>query len=220
VGQVSTVFQFELINPDSSWLIDVKNGKGSVVAGKGASDVTLTLSDEDFLAMTSGAADPQKLYFGGKLKIGGNVMASQKLTFLKKVDPKGAEKAIREARQAASGAPKVEAPKATKAASAPAIFKGLGDRLAVDPALAGDLGAVVAFVITSPDSAWIVDGKSATPSVKEGKDAAAATTFKLADEDLSELTKGHSASDLHQRGKLRVDGDVRLAHKLGLFKGL
>ncbi|MFS8071085.1 MAG: SDR family NAD(P)-dependent oxidoreductase, partial [Byssovorax sp.] len=96
VGQVSTVFQFELINPDSSWLIDVKNGKGSVVAGKGAADVTLTLSDEDFLAMTSGAADPQKLYFAGKLKIGGNVMASQKLTFLKKVEPKGAEKAIRE----------------------------------------------------------------------------------------------------------------------------
>ncbi len=111
VGQVGTVFQFDLINPDSSWLIDVKNGKGSVTAGKGAADVTLTLSDEDFLAMTSGAADPQKLYFAGKLKIGGNVMASQKLTFLKKVDPKAAEKAIREARQAASGAPRPRRPR-------------------------------------------------------------------------------------------------------------
>ena len=223
VGQVSTVFQFELINPDSSWLIDVKNGKGSVVAGKGAADVTLTLSDEDFLAMTSGAADPQKLYFAGKLKVGGNVMASQKLTFLKKVDPKGAEKAIREARQAASGAPRAEAPKATgatKAASAPAVFKALGERLTADPALASDVGAVVAFVITDPESAWLVDCKSATPSVKEGKDAAAATTFRLADEDLKELVRGSEASDLHQRGKLRVDGDVRIAHKLGLFKGL
>ena len=220
VGQVGTVFQFDLINPDSSWLIDVKNGKGSVTAGKGAADVTLTLSDEDFLAMTSGAADPQKLYFAGKLKIGGNVMASQKLTFLKKVDPKAAEKAIREARQAASGAPKAEAPKATKAANAPAIFKALGERIAADPALASDVAAVVSFVITDPESAWTVDLKSATPSVKEGKDAAAETTLRLADEDLSELVKGHSASDLHQRGKLRVDGDVRIAHKLGLFKGL
>ena len=220
VGQVGTVFQFDLINPDSSWLIDVKNGKGSVTAGKGAADVTLTLSDEDFLAMTSGAADPQKLYFAGKLKIGGNVMASQKLTFLKKVDPKAAEKAIREARQAASGAPQAEAPKATKAANAPVIFKALGERIAADPALASDVAAVVAFVITDPESAWVVDLKSATPSVKEGKDAAAETTLRLADEDLSELVKGHSASDLHQRGKLRVDGDVRIAHKLGLFKGL
>jgi 3-hydroxyacyl-CoA dehydrogenase/3a,7a,12a-trihydroxy-5b-cholest-24-enoyl-CoA hydratase len=220
VGQVSTVFQFELTGPDSSWVIDVKNGKGSVTAGKGAADVTLTLADEDFLAMTSGAADPQKLYFAGKLKIGGNVMASQKLTFLKKVDPKAAEKAIRDARQASSGAPKAEATKATKAANAAAIFKALGERLAADPALGGELGAVVAFTITDPDSAWTLDCAGATPSVKEGKDAAATATFRLADEDLKELVKGHLASDLHQRGKLRVDGDVRFAHKLGLFKGL
>ena len=220
IGKIATVFQFELTGPASSWLIDVKNGAGSVTAGKGASDVTLTLSDEDFLAMTSGAADPQKLYFGGKLKIGGNVMASQKLTFLKKVDPKAAEKAIREARQAGSGAPKAEAPKAAKAAMAPAIFKALGERLAADPALASEVGAVLAFVVTGPDSAWIVDCKSAPPSVKEGKDAAAEATFKLADEVLSELVKGHVTSDLFQRGTLRVDGDVRLAHKLGLFKGL
>lgn len=220
VGKVATVFQFELYNPDSSWLIDVKNGKGAVTAGKGVADVTLTLSDEDFLAMTSGAADPQKLYFAGKLKIGGNVMASQKLTFLKKVDPKAAEKAILEARQAASGAPKAEAPKAAKAASAPAIFKALSERLASAPALESEVGAVVAFVITGPESAWVVDLQSATPSVKEGKDPSAAATIRLADEDLSELAKGTEAADLYQRGKLRVDGDVRVAHKLGLFKGL
>ena len=220
IGKIATVFQFELTGPDSSWLIDVKNGKGAVTAGKGASDVTLTLSDADFLAMTSGAADPQKLYFGGKLKIGGNVMASQKLTFLKSVDPKAAEKAIREARQAASGAPKAEAPKVARAANAPTIFKALGERIAANPALAADLGAVVTFVVTGPDSAWTVDGKSAPPTVKEGKEAAATTTIKLADEDLAELVKGHAASDLHQRGKLRIDGDVQIAHKLGLFKGL
>jgi 3-hydroxyacyl-CoA dehydrogenase/3a,7a,12a-trihydroxy-5b-cholest-24-enoyl-CoA hydratase len=220
VAKVATVFQFELTAPASSWLIDVKNGAGSVTAGKGAADVTLTLSDEDFLAMTSGAADPQKLYFGGKLKIDGNVMASQKLTFLKKVDPKAAEKAIREARQAASGAPKAEAPTAEKKANAPAIFKALGERLAADPALAGDLGAVMTFIVTGPDSAWTVDATSSPPTVKEGKDAAAATTFKLADDVLPELVRGHLASDLFQRGALRVDGDMRLAHKLGLFKGL
>ena len=28
------------------------------------------------------------------------------------------------------------------------------------------------------------------------------------------------ARDLYQHGKLRVDGDVRLAHKLGFFKDL
>ncbi len=109
---------------------------------------------------------------------------------------------------------------AIRAANAATIFKALGERLAADTALARDLGAAVAFTITDPDSAWVVDCTSATPSVKEGKDAAAKATFRLADADLQELVKGNEASDLHQRGKLRIDGDVYFAHKLGLFKGL
>ena len=44
------------------------------------------MSDADFMDMCTGKADAQKLYFGGKLKISGNVMASQKLDFLKKID--------------------------------------------------------------------------------------------------------------------------------------
>ncbi|MBL0197125.1 MAG: SCP2 sterol-binding domain-containing protein [Myxococcales bacterium] len=50
--------------------------------------------------MTSGKADPQKLYFGGKLKISGNVMASQKLTFLKKIDPAAAKEVVAKLRGA------------------------------------------------------------------------------------------------------------------------
>ena len=46
------------------------------------------------MAMTSGKADPMKLYMGGKLKISGDLMASQKLDFLKKIDPKLAQEAI------------------------------------------------------------------------------------------------------------------------------
>ena len=41
--------------------------------------------------MTSGKADAMKLYMGGKLKISGDVMASQKLSFLQKIDPKQAQ---------------------------------------------------------------------------------------------------------------------------------
>jgi hypothetical protein len=44
--------------------------------------------------MVSGKADPMKLFQGGKLKISGNVMASQKLDFLKKIDRKEFEAAL------------------------------------------------------------------------------------------------------------------------------
>jgi hypothetical protein len=66
----STVFQFKLTNPDSAWVIDLKQRQGRRRAPSGKADCTLELADADFLGMASGKADPQKLYFGGKLKIG------------------------------------------------------------------------------------------------------------------------------------------------------
>ena len=54
----------------------------------------------------------------------------------------------------------------------------------------------------------------------EGTEATADATLTLADADLAALAKGRRAQSLYQHGKLRVDGDVRVAHKLGFFKGL
>jgi len=45
--------------------------------------------------------------------------------------------------------------------------------------------------------------------------------FGIADEDLAALASGKAdARDLYQRGKLRVDGDVRLAQGLSVFSKL
>ena len=224
VGQIATTFLFKLTNPSSAYLIDLKNGKGSVTPGEGAADVTLTLDDSDWLAMSEGKADPQKLYFGGKLKIGGNVMASQKLTTLMKgMDPAAAKDAI--AKRKASGASAPAA--AAQSASAPApgaqaskIFEALGARIAKTPGLVSEVGAVIQFKITDPDSTWVVDLANGTGSVKSGTHANAKTTVKLADEDLVTLAKGGDLRDLYQHGKVRVDGVVRPAHTLGFLKGL
>jgi len=222
-GQIGTVFQFKLTSPDSAHAVDLKNGKGAVKKGtvEGA-DVTLELADADFLAMTSGAADPQKLYFAGKLKISGNVMASQKLMFLKKIDPKAAQAAIAKARAEGAGAaaPAPSAAAAPKASQAKAIFEALSARLAKEPNLSGDVGAVLQLQLTDPEGAWVVDLSSAPGSVKEGKAEKPSATVRIAEEDLVALAKGESPQALFQRGKLRVDGDVRTAHKLGIFKGL
>ena len=78
----------KLKNPASVWTMDLKNGKGEVRPGETKADCTLELTDADFMAMCTGKADPQKLFTTGKLKISGNVMAAQKLEFLKKLDPK------------------------------------------------------------------------------------------------------------------------------------
>src|SRR5690606_33934425 len=96
VKKVGVVYKFALTSPDSTWTVDLKSGAGSVAQGETAPpECRLEMADSDFMDMCTGKADPQKLYFGGKLKISGNVMASQKLTFLSKIDPAWVVEAMR-----------------------------------------------------------------------------------------------------------------------------
>ena len=220
--KVQTVFQFKLTGPDSVWTLDLKGDKGVTQGAGEKADCTLELGDADFMGMCTGKLDAQKLYFGGKLKISGNVMASQKLQFLKQIDPEQAKAAV--ARAKAGGAP-AAAPAASAGAgkggaAAPGIFEKLKERLAKEPALAKEVGAVIAFKITSPEADWVV-ALAGTPEVKRGADPKAAATLTLADEDLAVLARGaEPVQHLFQTGRLRVDGDVRLAHRLGFLKGL
>jgi 3-hydroxyacyl-CoA dehydrogenase/3a,7a,12a-trihydroxy-5b-cholest-24-enoyl-CoA hydratase len=230
VSRVGKVFVFKLTDPASAWTIDVKNGKGAVTAGPvDKPDTTLELSDADFLAMTSGKADPMKLYMGGKLKITGDVMASQKLDFLKKIDPKQAMEAVTKkrggaapaagaAKGAAAAAPAAQA--SGGAAKAPAILKALGERLGKNPGIAKEVGALIQLNVKSPDASWVLDLTGAG-SVREGTEPKATTVLRIEDADLAALAKDPSqAQALYQHGKLRVDGDVRPATKLAFLKDL
>jgi 3-hydroxyacyl-CoA dehydrogenase/3a,7a,12a-trihydroxy-5b-cholest-24-enoyl-CoA hydratase len=220
VGKVANVYLFKLTQPDSTWTLDLKSGAGSVQEGaQGKADCTLELTDADFLAMTSGKADPQKLYFGGKLKITGNVMASQKLGFLAKVGsaPSGEGSATAKASPAPGASTQGDSVRNGRAAT---IFKALGERLAQKPELAREVGAVIQFRVTEPEGSWVVDLKD-SPGVREGKADKADLTLRLSDEDLAALVQEPQAVQrLYQHGKLRVDGDVRLASRLGFLKQL
>ena len=237
VAKIQNVYAFKLSGPDSAWTLDLKNGNGSVALGAPAqADCTLEMSNGDFLDMTSGKADAQKLYFGGKMKIGGNLMASQKLNFLQKIDAAWAKEAVTKLlaeggfgqASTASSAPPVAPPLSSGSAPssgdttghAAAIFAALGKRLAEKPGLADEVNATIAFVVREPASAWAVSLVSGSVSVTAGA-SHADTTLTVADEDLAVLCRGEStARELYLRGKLRVDGDVGVAHRLGFLKGL
>ena len=69
----------------------------------------------------------------------------------------------------------------------------------------------------NPDKSFFVDAKS----VSEGATKGAATTVRIDEDDLLALVKGQATSqDLFMHGKMRVDGDVRVAHKLGFLQNL
>jgi 3-hydroxyacyl-CoA dehydrogenase/3a,7a,12a-trihydroxy-5b-cholest-24-enoyl-CoA hydratase len=216
--QIKTVFQFVLKSPDSAWYLDMKSGDGKVEQGiASAPDVTLELADEDFVAMSTGKADPNKLYFGGKMKVTGNVMASQKLAFLQKIDPK-----LLETRAPAAAKPAAAKPAAPKAAQSGAIFAKLAEKLTKDAkAVTGLAGKVVQFMVSAPDASWLVDLSGKSPKVEQGSSDKATAVFGIADEDLAALAGGKAdIRDLFQRGKLRVDGDVKLARELAVLNKL
>ncbi len=205
--KVAKVFQFRLQDPDSTWTIDVKNGE--VGAGElTAPDCTLMLSDENFAKMTRGEVDPMKLYMGGDLKIEGDVMASQKLSFLQKIDPAWATKKIAELKASGvtlSGGGSSVSPSATATACAPGFFAGL--------VIEKGEPARVQFRISDPESAYLLD--LGTGEVKPGEYSDVDAIVTVDDASFAALVSHEaSAKSLFQRGKLRVDGNLHAVRRL------
>jgi 3-hydroxyacyl-CoA dehydrogenase/3a,7a,12a-trihydroxy-5b-cholest-24-enoyl-CoA hydratase len=196
-----------------SYLLDLKSVPGKVTQGTGAAECTLELSEDDFLAMTQGKADPMKLFTSGKLKISGNIMASQKLNFLSKMDPSKAIEVIAKKKGMGGGAPAAKAAAPAAAApkadpNAPKFFAALDKRLAENKQLAAEVRANLTFNVKDPE---------ASKSFALGGDVQ--TVLTIADADLPALASGNIKS-LYQHGKVRIDGDISVAHRLGFLKGV
>jgi 3-hydroxyacyl-CoA dehydrogenase/3a,7a,12a-trihydroxy-5b-cholest-24-enoyl-CoA hydratase len=228
--KAQTVFQLKLSDPTSVWTIDLKTGTAG--AGETAKpDATLQLSDADYVSLQKGDADPIKLFSSGKLKVAGDMMSVNKLEALLKMpfdlvldEARTRSGGGGEAPEAADGgapaAPPETAPQEYEPL-APKLFEALDKRLHEQPSLADEVGAVLQFYVRDPDSKWVVDLKNAPPALKTGETDRATTTITIADADLTELSSGETTpQSLHQRGKLRVDGDMEPAHRLNFLKGL
>jgi 3-hydroxyacyl-CoA dehydrogenase/3a,7a,12a-trihydroxy-5b-cholest-24-enoyl-CoA hydratase len=208
---------------DQTWTLDLKSGAGSVAQGGTSADCTLELAEADFLALTQGKADAMKLFTTGKLKISGNVMASQKLQFLSKLDPSKAIEVVARRRGTAAGqaaasdgaaAPAAAPAKPAAEAQAPKILAALARRLAENPGLVQEVRATVALVVKDPAHEQTLQLGGADPARIDA-------TVTISDADLAALAGGKAtARELFQHGQLRVDGDVSVAHRLGFLKGL
>ncbi|KAM3865819.1 sterol carrier protein 2 [Diretmus argenteus] len=87
VKKIGGVFAFKVKHmPDGKeglWMVDVKNGKGSVTNDPDKKpDCTIAMNDEDLVALMTGKLNPQTAFFQGKLKITGNMGMAMKLQSL------------------------------------------------------------------------------------------------------------------------------------------
>ncbi|NWU04685.1 NLTP protein, partial [Urocynchramus pylzowi] len=84
VKKIGGVFAFKVKDgpggKEATWIVDVKNGKGSVAVNSDKkADCTITMADTDLLALMTGKMNPQTAFFQGKLKISGNMGMAMKL---------------------------------------------------------------------------------------------------------------------------------------------
>jgi 3-hydroxyacyl-CoA dehydrogenase/3a,7a,12a-trihydroxy-5b-cholest-24-enoyl-CoA hydratase len=107
---------------------------------------------------------------------------------------------------AKAAAPAAAAPKADP--NAPKFFAALDKRLAENKQLAAEVRANLTFNVKDPE---------ASKSFALGGDVQ--TVLTIADADLPALASGNIKS-LYQHGKVRIDGDISVAHRLGFLKGV
>jgi alkyl sulfatase BDS1-like metallo-beta-lactamase superfamily hydrolase len=231
VGQTKTSFQFHFHNPDQSFFINLKDGAGS--AGPGtleAADVTLEVDSEHGPTIFGGdMATVQKLYFGGTLKIAGNVMASNKLAALATMDKQLVEDA-RKARVAAGGGGAAAAP-AASAAAAPAasqeatlgdLFTAIAAEIADKPEVVAKGKTVFQFEFDNPESSYFIDLKNAPGSAGPGKADAADVTIAVDTSARGHLFGGDMAAvqKLYFGGQIKISGNVMASNKLAALAGM
>jgi 3-hydroxyacyl-CoA dehydrogenase/3a,7a,12a-trihydroxy-5b-cholest-24-enoyl-CoA hydratase len=90
VEQVNTVYQFNITGHEGGvYVVDLKNRPGSVYPGENrAAECSLTIAYDDFVALMKGELNPQVAFMAGKLKIGGDIIRSARLTPLFSVGSK------------------------------------------------------------------------------------------------------------------------------------
>ncbi|CAL1539961.1 unnamed protein product [Lymnaea stagnalis] len=89
VKKMKGVFCFKVKgqgDKEAVWIVDVKNGNGSVkFDSNDKADTTIVMSDQDLCDLMMGKLNPQTAFFQGKLKITGNMGLAMKL---KELQPK------------------------------------------------------------------------------------------------------------------------------------
>lgn len=87
VRKVQGVYQWIIEGePNQKWVVDLKNGSGSVSLGHvEKSDCIITVSESDFVGMLTGKVNSQQLFMHGKLRVKGTMSYAMKLGELRKL---------------------------------------------------------------------------------------------------------------------------------------
>ncbi|RHY62481.1 hypothetical protein DYB34_006192 [Aphanomyces astaci] len=207
VSQVKGTIKFDVTGA-GQWLIQVKASPSGVskASADDKADVTITISEPNFLLLIAEKLNPQTAFMQGKIKIKGNMGLASKLTAV----IAAYKKKIASAPSTPAAAPATPPSAAKPTLRSAAIFAAIGEAItAKGPELVSKVKGTIQFVIT-PGGAWYVDLKNGAGSI-EAATKPANLTITASDDDFMAIADGKLNA---QQGKLKVKGNMGLAMKL------
>ena len=81
---MNKTFQWNITGEEAGvWAVHIHDGKADVIkGGVEKPDITMTVSDKDWIAITEGKLDPTTAFMSGKVKISGDMMLAMRLQSL------------------------------------------------------------------------------------------------------------------------------------------
>lgn len=78
---LNKTFQWNITGDEAGvWAFKITDGVGELIpGGVEKPDITITVSDKDWLAITEGALDPTTAFMTGRIKIAGDMMLAMRL---------------------------------------------------------------------------------------------------------------------------------------------
>ncbi|XP_054707762.1 peroxisomal multifunctional enzyme type 2-like [Uloborus diversus] len=231
-SSIKTVYQWNILKNGkqvSVWTLDLKNDSGAVYKGTpkhDKPDCTFILEDDLFAKIMDGSADPQKAFMSGKLKITGNVLASQKLQAIWENPEEDNDNNMSFASANEDTSSKNEVSDPHHLGEMPAtlksdfVFQIFAERLGEEPELAKKMKVVYNWNIHKSGkkiSEWTVDLKTGEGSIYRGppKSGKADVTLTMDDEDVILMMLGKlNPQRAFMTGRLKIKGNIMLTQKL------
>lgn len=229
VDKTKTQFLFKLKNPDSIWTLDLKNTPASCIQSETAHPDVILEMDEVHLqtVVTSTLADVQKLFFGGQLKISGNVMASNKLMILQKIDPSSFETAKKQrlatAKEHLSTASHSDTLTAMhREITLADVFTAVNEYIHMHPNMVERTNTTFQFKIKHPESSWFIDLKHDLGGAGAGEIAVPDVTLEMDEQHVETIFNGSLADvqKLFFSGQLKISGNVMASNKLVILQNM
>uniref|UniRef100_A0A2R5LJG5 Peroxisomal multifunctional enzyme type 2 n=1 Tax=Ornithodoros turicata TaxID=34597 RepID=A0A2R5LJG5_9ACAR len=229
---VKTIFQWDIKKNGQvvkQYTLDLRNGKGAMYEGackQGKPDCVLIMEDDILFDIYQGKLDAQRAFMTGKLKITGNVLASQKLQDLweqdKEENPEDELADMVKSADASAASSEERPPRPTEPPStvkSDFIFSIFTEYHKQEPQIASIVKTIYHWVIVQNGkkaTEWTVDLKNGEGDLYKGppNGVKADVSITIEDEDLVQLMLGKlNPQKAFMTGRLKIRGNIMLTQR-------